>query len=64
MLVRDLIAILNTIDPEMEVRLTMNWEYDGSVGSVYVDDNTLYLDDCSIDRVNINGKVLYNEVYV
>jgi hypothetical protein len=62
MKVSDLIAVLNTVDPEMDVRLTMNWEYDGAVGSVYVDSGTLYLDDCTADSTNIYGKILYNEV--
>lgn len=43
----------------MDVRLTMNWEYDGSVGSVYVDSGTLYLDDCSANEYA--GTVLYTE---
>lgn len=59
MLVRDLIAILATVDPDADVRLTMNWEYDGDVGSVYVDSGTLYLDDVPVDNPR-RVAVLYN----
>ena len=56
MLVRDLIAILNTVDPDMDVRITMNMEYDGDVGSIYTSHGSLYLDDCSVDDF---GTTLY-----
>ena len=59
MLVRDLIALLEAVDQDLEVRLTMNWEYDGDVASVYVDSGTLYLDDCTVGEYD-RSTVLYN----
>ena len=52
MLVRDLIALLATVDPDLNVRMTMNMDYDDAVGSVYISGDSLYFDDIlSIDGV-------------
>ena len=51
MLVRDLIAILANVDPDLNVRITMNMDYDNSIGSVYVSGDSLYFDDVSADTV-------------
>ena len=58
MLVRDLIALLANVDPDLNVRITMNREYEDSIGSVYVSDNSLYLDDVPSDTVG--DTVLYS----
>ncbi len=58
MLVRDLIALLANVDPDLNVRMTMNMEYDDTIGSVYVSDNSLYLDDVPSDTVG--DTVLYS----
>jgi hypothetical protein len=58
MLVRDLIAILANVDPDLNVRITMNMEYDDSIGSVYISSDTLYFDDVSADTVG--DTVLYS----
>lgn len=57
MQVRDLIALLQNVNPDLEVRLTMNWEYDGAIASVYTDGSTLYLDDCT--AMNSTDTVLF-----
>jgi hypothetical protein len=51
MLVRDLIAILANVDPDLNVRMSMNMEYDDSVGSVYISGDSLYFDDVPSDTV-------------
>ena len=51
MLVRDLVALLANVDPDLDVRITMNMEYDGDVGSVYISGGSLYLDDVTADDV-------------
>jgi hypothetical protein len=52
MLVRDLIALLATVNPDLNVRMTMNMDYDDAVGSVYISGDSLYFDDIpSIDGV-------------
>jgi hypothetical protein len=58
MLVRDLIALLATVNPDLNVRITMNREYEDSIGSVYVSDNSLYLDDVPSD--DVDDTVLYS----
>ena len=55
-MLRDMLA---TLDADMPVRLTMNWEYDSDVGAVYISGgDTLYLDDVPTDGTG--GSVLYN----
>jgi hypothetical protein len=51
MLVRDLIAILANVDPDLNVRITMNMDYDDSIGSVYISGDSLYFDDVPSDTV-------------
>jgi hypothetical protein len=57
MLVRDLIALLANVDPDLNVRMSMNMEYDDSVGSVYTSGDSLYFDDIPSDTVG--DTVLY-----
>ena len=60
MLVRDLVALLANVDPDLDVRITMNMEYDGDVGSVYISGGSLYLDDISdLDGAGVGGSMLY-----
>jgi hypothetical protein len=55
-MLRDMLA---TLDADMPVRLTMNWEYDSVVGAVYISGgDTLYLDDVPMDGTG--DSVLYN----
>jgi hypothetical protein len=61
MLVRDLIALLANVDPDLNVRITMNMDYDDSIGSVYVSGDSLYFDDVSADAVgDMLNTVLYS----
>jgi hypothetical protein len=61
MLVRDLIAILANVDPDLNVRITMNMDYDDSIGSVYISGDSLYFDDASADTVgDMLNTVLYS----
>ena len=60
MLVRDLVALLANVDPDLDVRITMNMEYDGDVGSVYILDGSLYFDDIpASDAYDIGDTMLY-----
>ena len=59
MLVRDLIALLANVDPDLDVRMTMNMEYDSTVGSVYITGDSLYFDDIPTD--DVGGLVLYSD---
>lgn len=59
MLVRDLIALLANVDPDLDVRMTMNMEYDDDVGSVYVTGDSLYFDDVASPGA-VGGLVLYS----
>jgi hypothetical protein len=58
MLVRDLIALLANVDGDLNVRMTMNMDYDDSVGSVYISGDALYFDDIPSDTVG--DTVLYS----
>jgi len=58
MLVRDLIALLANVDPDLDVRMTMNMDYDDAVGSVYISGDSLYFDDIPSDTVG--DTVLYS----
>jgi len=58
MLVRDLIALLANVDPDQDVRMTMNMDYDDAVGSVYISGDSLYFDDIPSDTVG--DTVLYS----
>ncbi len=59
MLVRDLVALLANVDPDLDIRISMNMEYDGDVGSVYITHGSLYFDDVSADDAYPSGTVLY-----
>ncbi len=59
MLVRDLVALLANVDPDLDVRISMNMEYDGDVGSVYITGGSLYFNDIPADMVG--GTVLYSD---
>jgi len=58
MLVRDLIALLANVDGDLNVRMSMNMDYDDSVGSVYISGDALYFDDIPSDTVG--DTVLYS----
>ena len=58
MLVRDLVALLANVDPDLNVRMSMNMEYDDTIGSVYISGDSLYFDDIPADAVG--DTVLYS----
>ena len=58
MLVRDLIALLANVDPDLNVRMSMNMEYDDTIGSVYISGDSLYFDDVPSD--DVGDTVLYS----
>ena len=58
MLVSDLIALLANVDPDLNVRMSMNMEYDDTIGSVYICGDALYFDDVPSDTVG--DTVLYS----
>jgi hypothetical protein len=42
---------LANVDPDLNVRITMNMDYDDSIGSVYISGDSLYFDDVPSDTV-------------
>jgi hypothetical protein len=58
MLVRDLIALLANVDPNLNVRMTMGMDYDDAVGSVYISGDSLYFDDVPSD--DVGDTILYS----
>ena len=55
---RDMLA---NLDPNMDVRLAMNMEYDNYVNAVYVSGSNLYFDDVTVDLGPADGvSVLFN----
>lgn len=53
--------LLNTLDPNMPVRLAMNMEYDDTVNAVYVSGgDTLYFDDVTAGLYDTDPSVLFN----
>lgn len=59
MLVRDLIALLANVDPDLNVRMSMNMEYDDDVNTVYITGDSLYFDDVGSPGA-VGGLVLYS----
>ena len=61
-MLRDLLA---NLDPNMPVRMGMNWEYEDNVNAVYISaGNTLYFDNVTADLGPADGDtVLFNASY-
>lgn len=41
MQVRDLIKMLNTVDPDLEIKITQEGRFESKIGAIYVNPNTL-----------------------